>query len=481
MSDTPCDLLFLNGRLIDGSGASSQFASLAVRDGRISWIGVTEPPPALKVIDLSGLALCPGFIDTHTHDDRALLATPEMAHKTSQGVTTVVAGNCGVSLAPLVPSDAPLPSPLTELGAAEDFTFPRFADFVSALDRTPPAVNAVCLVGHTTLRAGAMDDLHRAATEDEIATMREGVEEALAAGAAGLSSGLFYRPARMAPASEVKALLDAVARENGIYTAHIRDEGALVSEALDEAFDIADAAGVRLVVSHHKLSGQANWGRSRETLRQLSLAATRQDVAFDVYPYDASATMLNEDSWAAASRTLVSWSGPHPDAAGKTLAEAAEALGIDQRAALDALSPGGGVYFMMDEADVRRILAHPGAMIGSDGVPLKAKPHPRLWGSFTRVLGHYSRDLGLFPLEEAVRRMTGLPATVFRLGDRGILAKGAIADLTIIDPLTVADQATYAEPTRASLGVHSVYVAGVPVWQDGADTGARPGKVIRGR
>lgn len=479
MSNSHCDLLFINGRLVDGTGGPSQLANLAVKDGRIAWIGQGEPPTATEVIDLRGLALCPGFIDTHTHDDRALLVTPDMAHKTSQGVTTVVAGNCGVSLAPLTLRPGPVPSPLTELGAAEDFVFPSFKAYVDALESAPPAVNTVCLVGHTTLRAGAMDRLDRPATPAEIVVMLEGVNEAMAAGAAGVSSGLFYPPAQAAPAEEVKALLGPVARLNGVYTAHIRDEGDRVTEALDETFDIAETAGVRLVVSHHKLAGSDNWGRAPETLRQISLAATRQPVAFDVYPYDASATMLNADSWAAASRTLVSWSEPHPDAAGKTLEQAARDLGVDERTALDLLSPGGGVYFMMDEADVRRILSHPGAMIGSDGVPLKARPHPRLWGSFTRVLGHYSRDLALFPLEEAVRRMTGLPASVFRLADRGVLSPGAIADLVVIDPETVGDEATFDDPTLPSRGVEAVYVAGIAVWKNGAVTGARPGQVLK--
>jgi N-acyl-D-amino-acid deacylase len=304
-------------------------------------------------------------------------------------------------------------------------------------------------------------------------------ESAMEAGAIGVSSGLFYPPAMPAPASEVTGLARIAARHGGVYTAHIRNEADDVAEGLEEAFLIAREAGAPLVISHHKVSGSANFGRSRETLRMIGRAATSQRIGLDVYPYAASSTMLNRASWSASTRTLVTWSKPHPEAAGRELREVAAAMGLSEEEALDALSPGGAVYFMMDEADVRRIIASPNAMIGSDGVPMNTRPHPRLWGAFTRVLGHYVRDVGLFPIEEAVRRMTSLPAQQFRLTDRGVIAPGAAADLVILDPAKVSDRATFEAPDLPSEGIDAVYVAGVCIWRAGAPTGARPGRVLR--
>jgi N-acyl-D-amino-acid deacylase len=474
-----CDRLFTGGRVIDGSGQPAYAAAVAVAGGRVVGVGPADLWRAEAVIDIDGLAICPGFIDAHTHDDQALLSDPDMVFKTSQGVTTVITGNCGVSLAPLHTHGAAPSAPLSEVGSPEDFVHETFADYLAMLDARPPAVNAACLVGHTTLRAGVMDRLDRPASPDEIAIMRRRCQAALDAGAIGVSSGLFYASAIEAPAEEVVALVALAGAVGGVYTAHIRSEADGIEAAMDEAFDIARRGHARLVLSHHKVAGSRNFGRSRETLRRISQVKTRQPVGFDVYPYVASSTMLNEESWIASSRVIVTWSDPHPHAAGRDLADVARELGLGEREALDALSPGGGVFFMMDEADVRRILSHPDAMIGSDGVPLKAKPHPRLWGTFTRVLGHYARDLRLFSFEEAVRRMTSLPAAQFRLADRGVIAPGCAADLVVLDPSSVRDTATFEEPIRASQGVHSVYVAGQAVWRDGAATGARPGKVLR--
>lgn len=472
------DLAIVGGDIVDGTGASRYRGDVGVRDGRIVDIGSAASWRAAATIDARGLAVCPGFIDVHTHDDQALFDDPLLPAKVSQGVTTVIAGNCGVSLAPLVAS-APPPSPLTEVADTSAFRFATFSAYLDALEAAPAAVNAACFVGHTTLRAAVMEDLSRPASQDERRAMAAKCEEALAAGAIGVSSGLFYPPAFAAPAEEVTALVALAARAGGVYAAHIRDESDGVEEAIDEAVAIARAAGAPLVISHHKVSGARNFGRSRATLAKIAHAATCHCVGFDVYPYAASSTMLNEKSWSAATKTLITWSQPHPEFAGVELSVAAAQLGLSEREALAALSPGGGVYFMMDEDDVRRILSASAAMIGSDGVPNNVRPHPRLWGSFTRVLGHYVRDVKLFSFEEAVRRMTGLPASQFRLRDRGVLAPGAIADITIVDPQTVADRATFAEPTLPSSGIAHVIVGGTPIWNGGASTGARPGAVIR--
>lgn len=479
-----CDLLFRGGKIVDGTGAPGFDGIVCVTGDRIVHVGPQHSASVhwrgAKTIDLGGLSLCPGFIDSHTHDDQLLLHDPDMTPKVSQGVTTVITGNCGVSLAPLVTDMLP-PAPLTEIGRPGDFRFATFGDYLDALGATPAALNAACLVGHTTLRAATMPSTDRPADAQEVRHMAALCEAAMAAGAIGVSSGLFYPPAMPAPASEVTLLVRIAAAYQGVYAAHIRSEADDVIDALDEAFRIASDGGAPLIISHHKVSGARNFGRSRETLRQIALASTHQPVGFDVYPYAASSTMLNKASWSAATRTLVTWSKPMPEASGRDLADVAAELGISEAEALERLSPGGAVYFMMDEADVRRIMSSPNAMIGSDGVPMNSRPHPRLWGTFARVLGHYVRDVGLFSFEEAVRRMTSLPAAQFRLADRGVIAAGAIADLAVIDPVTIEDRATFASPCEQSRGVNAVFVAGTCVWREGQPTGARPGRILKNR
>jgi len=476
------DLVIRNGRVIDGTGAPARLADVVVADGRIAALGDLSGVRAGREIDARDRIVAPGFIDAHTHDDGALLATPEMAAKISQGVTTVIAGNCGVSLAPLDLAarglDGP-PPPLDLLGETGLFRFPDFAGYLDALDGAPAAVNAAFLVGHSTLRLGAMARLDRGADAGEIATMRATLDAALEIGALGLSSGLFYAPAKAAPTDEVIALAAGMAGTGAIYATHMRDEGDHVIPALDEAFAIGRAAGVPVVISHHKVLGVENFGRTRETLALIERAARAQTVGFDVYPYIASSTVLNAESVAQAARTVITWSRARPEFAGRDLDAAAAALGCPRDQAIDRLQPAGAVYFAMDEDDVRRVLSCPRAMIGSDGLPFDERPHPRLWGTFPRVLGHYAREVGLFSLEEAIHRMTGLPAATFGLAGRGAVAPGAAADLVVFDPETVIDRASFEEPIRAAAGIALVIVNGTPVWQDGAPSGARPGRVLR--
>ncbi len=471
-------LIFRNAAVIDGTGAARFVADVAVARDRIVAVG-QDLGAAAQVIDATGLCLAPGFIDAHTHDDAALLLDPSLDCKISQGVTSVVTGNCGVSLAPLVLAEGQAPPPpLDAVGPQGLFRFGSFAAYLDALRANPPSVNVAALVGHATLRVAVMDRIDRPATTAERAAMAAMAEEAFAAGAIGLSSGLFYPLAFAAPAEELHALVAIAARAGGVYCAHIRDEADHVIEALDEAFAIASAGGAPLVLSHHKVSGKANFGRSRETLPHVARAATTQPIAFDMYPYAASSTMLNTKSWAAAERTMITWCDSHPHYAGRDLAEVAAEMGVSEETAIGALAPAGGIYFMMDEGDVERILCASDAMIGSDGVPMDAHPHPRLWGSFTRVIGHYARDKALFSIEEAVRRMTSLPARQFRLADRGVIAPGAFADLVLFDPLTIADTATFADPKRPSRGIASVWVNGAKVWDGTAATTFRPGRVL---
>ncbi len=472
-----CDLLFAGGEVIDGSGSRRQRADVAVTDDRIVAIGDLADWHAGRKIDVTGKVVAPGFIDVHTHDDYALLAKPDMDMKVSQGVTSVVVGNCGFSLAPL--SFTEMQPGLALLGDEEAFRFPTVSTFIGAVDDAPPALNAVFLVGHSTLRFGALDRTDRAATADEIKVMRDRLEEGLKAGATGLSTGLFYDPAREAPTSEVieigKVLQDYGAR----YVTHMRDEAEGVMDSLEETFTIGRECHSRAIVSHHKVMGGQNGGRSIETLACIDHQCQHQPIGFDVYPYAAGSTILKADMLANSTRVLITWSQAIPEAGGRDLTDIAAEMGCDIYDAAERLQPAGAIYFSMDEADVQRILSHPNAMIGSDGLPFDAHPHPRLWGTFPRVLGHYSRDLGLFSLEEAVRRMTSLSAAQFDMVDRGTLKTGYFADITVFDPATVIDTASFEKPIQAAAGIAHVFVNGREVWAHGQGTGNRPGRALR--
>lgn len=472
------DLVIRNANVIDGTGAPARTADIAIVGDRIWEIGQLAELSGAAEIDARGKAVAPGFIDVHTHDDRAVISNPTMACKVSQGVTTVITGNCGISLAPLAPA-VPPPPPADLIGDRPEHYFPRFADYMSALDNDPPAVNVVAQVGHSTLRMGAMERLDRGATPREIATMRSRLEESLAAGAVGMSTGLFYQPANAAPTEEVIELAAALAPAGAIHSTHMRDETEQILDSLNETFEIGRAAQVPVVISHHKCAGAPNHGRTRETLPKILAARDRQRIALDVYPYIAGSTVLNPHRMMNASRVIVTWSKAHPEVAGQDLAEIAGAWGCSQKEAAERLRPAGAIYFIMDESDVRRVLSFPYAMIGSDGLPHDSHPHPRLWGTFPRVLGHYTREVGLFPLEEAVRRMTGLSAAQFGLTDRGVLRAGAYADLVIFDPDTIADRSTWDEPTLPAAGIDLVMLNGRVTWRDGASTGSRPGRVLR--
>lgn len=472
------DLIFRNALLIDGSGAPAQRGDLAVTDDRILALGDLARITGGNEIDARGKALAPGFIDVHTHDDRALLCDPLMACKVSQGVTSVVTGNCGISLAPLALAGRP-PPPLDLIAEEGSQFFASFAAYVAALDQAPAALNAACQVGHSSLRVAAMDGLDRPADQSEIAAMRRSLAEALSSGAIGLSTGLFYAPAAQATSDEIVAIAEPLKEWGGIHTTHMRDEADHVAASLAESFAIGRRAGVPVVISHHKVTGKRNHGRTRETLALIEAARQEQKLGLDVYPYIASSTVLDARRLAAADRIIVTWSRPHPEFAGQDLSAIAGQMGCPEPEAATLLLPAGAVYFMMSEADVRRVLAYPHTMIGSDGLPHDAHPHPRLWGTFPRVLGHYARGIGLFPLEEAVRRMTALPAAQFGLAGRGVLQQGAFADLVLFDPATIADRATFAEPRLPATGIELVMVNGRAVWRDGAPTGNRPGRVLR--
>jgi N-acyl-D-amino-acid deacylase len=473
------------GLVVDGSGGPSWPGDVLVVGDRIVRIGagLRERLPdgltlaEIDIVDSRGLAIAPGFIDAHTHDDAIVLREPAYLAKLSQGITTLVTGNCGISLAPYATAQAG--PPLTLLGA-DSFRYPTMAAYRDAVSAAQPALNVAALVGHTTLRYACMDDLTRAATAAEHERMAALLDACLADGAHGLSSGLFYEQAHGAPADEVTTLARVVARHGGVYATHLRSEMQAIIEAMHEAGDCAFEAGVPLVISHHKCAGPAQWGRTRETLPLIDTLALRQTVALDAYPYVAGSTVLREDLVDGVIDVQLTWSDTHPEFTGRLLADIAIEWGVDQRAACRRLMPGGACYFQMHEDDVERVIAHPRTMIGSDGLPHDRHPHPRLWGAFPRVLARYWRERRLFSLEQAVHKMSGMTARNFRIDGRGLLRAGAFADVVVFDPARIADTATYDRPISASVGVVAVYVNGVRSFAEagGAQVLARAGRML---
>jgi N-acyl-D-amino-acid deacylase len=473
------DLIIRNATVIDGTRAPRFEADIGVSSGKISRVGRLKEKGAAE-LDASGKIVAPGFIDAHTHDDRLMLSAPEMAPKVSQGVTTVVAGNCGVSLAP---APRGMPRPVTPpLNLMDDeggwFRFPTFGSYIEELKAHPAATNCALLVGHTMLRVQTMDDLEKPASRAELARMREMTEEALAAGAIGVSTGLFYEPACAAPTEEVIEVCRPLTARQGLYCTHMRNEAEGVLDSLEETFRIGRELGVAVVVSHHKLAGQPNHGRSTETLPFIEKAMRSQRIGLDCYPYCAGSTILSFSRVGPASKVLVTWSKPHPEFSGFDLKDISARMGLGIKETVEKLLPAGAIYFAMDEKDVQRILGFEHTMIGSDGLPHDAAPHPRLWGTFARVLGHYSRGLNLFPLETAVHKMTGLTARTFGLAGRGVLKEGFAADMVVFDADEVDEAATFAKPIQAAKGIDTVIVNGAAVWREGKPTGARPGQVL---
>lgn len=469
-------LLLQNFVVIDGTGGAPFVGDVRVRDGRIVEVGRDLSSQGQEVIAGSGrLALSPGFIDVHTHDDAQVLLHPEMVAKVSQGVTTVVVGNCGLSLVPLVTRQPPPP---LDLLATQCYRFGSFKDYVDEVNRIHPAVNVAALVGHTALRASVMSDFSVAASLEEIERMGELLSSALTDGALGLSSGVFYQPAYAADTRELVALCRLCASHQGVYVTHIRTELEGIMTALQEAADTAQAARVPLIYSHHKCAGPKNWGRTLQTLALIDRLSQRQELALDTYPYTAGSTLLREDLVDEQIDILITRSEPHPEVVGEYLAHIAKRWELSQLECARRLMPGGACYFQVHEDDLQRVLRHPKSMIGSDGLPHDQRPHPRLWGTFPRVLGHYARDLGLMPLEQAVHKMTGLSAERFGLTGRGVIKPGAWADLVVFDSQRVRDRATYEHPTELSEGILQVYVAGQLGWSDGRSTG-RHGRFVK--
>jgi N-acyl-D-amino-acid deacylase len=491
------DIVIRGGSVYDGTGAPARVADVGVRGARIVEVGAITGRAVMDV-DARGLAVTPGFIDVHSHDDFAVLLEPEMPFKVMQGVTTDVVGNCGSGV---VPFEAGLARFRRFHPAASPEPWDGFAGYLDRVDEARPSLNVAVLMGHGSLRRGAMGLARRAPGAAELDRMRAWVREGVAAGAIGLSTGLIYEPGCHAATEEIVAL----ARElggpaGGLYASHIRNEADGLLDAVGEAIRVGEAAGVPVQISHHKAAGRRNWGRVRQSLRMLEDARSRGvDVTADQYPYTAGSTSLaavvqsgalrgNRASGLgelAAEDVLVASAPGHPEWEGSRLSGLAEAWGLSADAACERILAGEGeacfvVLFSMDEADVRLVMAHPTTMIGSDGVPSSTgKPHPRLYGCFPRVLGPYVRDHHVLDPATAIHRMTGMPAAKFRLPDRGLVRSGAFADVVVFDPAHIADVATYAEPRRFPVGIRAVFVNGVAVALGGEHTGARPGRALR--
>jgi N-acyl-D-amino-acid deacylase len=499
MRATSCDLVIRGGAVYDGTGAEPVRSDVYVRGDRI--VALSDAGAALEghagaEIDARGLAVAPGFIDVHTHDDVAVFQYPDMGFKTRQGVTTCVLGNCGLGPAPR--------EALRRLLEAElrGPTLPDWVGHAGYLERLasePPAVNTALLIGHGILRFAAMGEAKRAPSATELDDMRANVREGAEAGAFGLSTGLVYEPGRWAETDEIVELARAL-EGRGLYATHMRNEGAALLEAVDEAIAIGEAAGVPVQISHHKASGRDAWGKVRESLQRIERARARGlDVTADQYPYTAGSTTLaavvQNGAFVPDAKSGLGRLDPadvricscpsSPELEGLGLEAVAQRLGTSGAEAADRLLDvdGNGVIVAletMDEADVRCVMAHPTTMIGSDGIAvLEGKPHPRLYGTFARVLGRYARELSVLSLAEAVHRMTGMPAAKFGMRDRGAIREGAFADLVVFDPETVLDTATFDDPHRAPEGIPHVLVNGVAVVRDGEPTGARPGRPLR--
>ncbi len=485
----PADFVIRNATIIDGSGAPAVEGDVALSGGRITDVGTVDAVagPASTEIDAHGRVLAPGFVDVHTHDDGALLRHPGMEFKLAQGCTSLVIGNCGFSAVPAV------------LGAREPggligvrSTWTDLGGFRDAVAEADPAVNAMALVGHNTIRSMVMGMENRAPSSVELDEMRNHVRTAMGQGACGFSTGLVYQPGRYSDTDEITELAREAAENGGLYATHMRNEGDHLLDAVDEAIGIGASAGLPVQISHHKSAGRHNWGKIGLSLAKVDAANARgADITLDVYPYTAgSGPMAQYFDLADIDRELAEAirfaSCPaFRSYEGRMAVDVASELGVDvTRLIHDVIvAPRGDetlcIQFIIDEADIEENLRHPLMMVGSDGIPdLRGQPHPRLYGTFPRVLGRYVRDQGVIGLEEAVRRMTSLSCERFGFVDRGRVVEGHHADLVLFDPATVIDEATYDEPQREPSGIDMVWVNGQLALDHGRHTGIGGGRLL---
>jgi N-acyl-D-amino-acid deacylase len=521
-------IALVGGTIVDGSGAQAQRGDLLIAGGIITAVGdIGRLPAGARVHDVSGRWVAPGWIDAHSHgDDAPLLAVPD-GSKVLQGITSEVVGNCGLSIAPRSVEHAAALLEYTErIFAAPDWRGDSFADLLTHTDRSGYVTNYAPLVGHGTLRVAVTGWRPGALRPAELVAIRELAAAAMAAGAVGMSSGLIYPPGSFADTDELVAIAEVVAEAGGIYSSHIRAEGRGRRAAVAEAIAIGRRSGVRVQISHHKAKGVGQWGTVTDSIADAAAArADGIEIGFDAYPYEASSTTLAaclppemfalddatllerlaRDGAVAELREVLARSdgdnhvldsGGYPGILvtstadgrfdGQTLADLGAQRGTDGAEALvhvlrEERLRAGMVCFVMAESDVRTVLGAPATCIGSDSASATTGHlgHPRGRGTFARVLGHYGRDIGLFSMEEAVHRMTGLPAQWFRLGGVGLLRPGYAADVVVFDPKSILDRATYAQPDRYPVGVHDVFVSGRHVVDNGRFTGVKAGRRLR--
>jgi N-acyl-D-aspartate/D-glutamate deacylase len=486
------------GTVIDGTGQAPFRGDVWVEGDRISEVVIgdkagraSDRRPGLE-IDAVGKVVCPGFIDVHSHDDLAVIRTPLLPFKVSQGITSVIVGNCGIGAAPT--SDALIAElkggpghRSAALGPVEDVSWRTFDEYLGAVEKAASAVNVAALAGHNTIRSAVCGEEERAVSAAELDRMAGELAGAMESGAVGLSTGLIYAPGRAAGIDELAELASVAASAGGLYASHMRDEADHVHESVEEALEIGRRSGCHVHISHLKAAGRKNWGSVPQILEQL---ATADSATVDVYPYRAASTFLREalaatgESPLLPSEVVISSCPGFVDAEGMTLEQLGEKWGLDQAKTVERLyemSPTGitSVYFAMSDADVEAVLRFDRAMIGTDGIPYGSRPHPRLFGTFPRVFGQYCRDRGFPDLVDAVRRATSLAADTFGLDNRGRIQPSRFADLVVFDPTTIEDVATYTEPNRFARGIDYVITNGRVVWHGGTPSGARPGRVLR--
>jgi N-acyl-D-amino-acid deacylase len=491
------DLLIRGGTVIDGTGAPPRAADVAIHGDRIVAIGRVDSA-ARRTIHADRAVVTPGFIDLHTHCDFTIHARPDAPSMVRQGVTTLVCGNCGFSSFPAPPARRRRVAEWAGfLSARDELVFEEVAGWFGALERLPLVPNLVTLVGHGTLRL-AVGLEGGPAPEPAVERMEVLLDASLQAGAAGLSSGLIYEPGRDATAAELHRLASVAARRGTFYATHLRSESRDLVAAIGEAIDVARASGVGVHVSHLKAVSPGGLGLAAEALRRVDDAVRAGlDVTADQYPYTASSTKLgallgvlgSSEEEASIAPLVIIADDPSGRYTGMTLQEVAHGLGLDPSAALSALIADGGDaigILLMDrvaEDELRLVLARPDVAVASDGWTLAgsegSNPHPRSFGTFARVLGHYARDRGVLSLAAAVRKMTSVPARRLGMRDRGLISEGAVADLVVLDPATVAGPASYEEPFRLAEGVSHVIVAGQLVIDGAEPTGEAPGRALR--
>ncbi|MEM3562201.1 MAG: D-aminoacylase [Candidatus Jordarchaeaceae archaeon] len=523
------DIVIKNARIIDGTGNPWFKGELGITGEKIAEIDRSISTRGERVIDAKGLIVAPGFIDVHTHSDATSLMERSALNYISQGVTTSVIGNCGLSAAPLnkrtVKDLLTLVAPDFKGDPTEMWT--SFGGYLDFLTFVGSAINVVPLVGHNTIRIAVMGIEERDPSEEELGEMRRLTEQSMREGAFGLSAGLIYVPGIFTKTEELIELCKVVSKYEGIFTIHIRGEGDTGVQAIKEAIEIARTAQVPLEISHFKVEGKRNWGKAQERLRLIEDARSEGvDVTADFYPYTFALTFLHSlfPTWIFREgleaipeklknptireqlreyfrlagdvvgisevedwRTVVLSNPSKPRYKGKSVLEIAEE---QRRDVIDTVcelvqSEGlslGILLLWMSEEDVNIIAKHPLTMVGSDGAVVtspKEMIHPRYYGTFTKVLGYNVREKRLMGLEEAVRKMTSLPAQRFRLKDRGVLREGNYADCVIFDPERVRDCATIEEPNRLSEGIEYVIVNGTVVFEHGKFVGKYPGKILR--